>query len=38
MIESLCYRISSKEGEVTGKRVAGEGAELWYLAQGKTNS
>lgn len=30
MIESLCYRISSKEGEVTGEKVA-EGAELWYL-------
>lgn len=36
MIESLCYRISSKEGEVTGEKVA-EGAELWYLAWGKAN-
>lgn len=25
------------EGEAARKKVAGEGAELWYLTQGKTN-
>lgn len=33
MIESLCYRISSEEGEATGEE--GEEQEMWDLLGGK---